>query len=141
MATQQQIEDMMQIAFSAKEKAYSPYSKFRVGAALLGADDKIYSGCNVENGSYGLTICAERTAYTKAVSEGCTKFKAILINTDVQDRFITPCGACRQFGIEFGHFDVICTKPDKSMFKSTTTELLPGGFTPEDLTAPRHPTA
>ncbi|EFA84206.1 cytidine deaminase [Heterostelium album PN500] len=138
MATQEQLNKLFEVANEAKKRAYCKYSNFRVGAALLCEDGTIISGCNVENGSYGLTICAERTAYTKAISEGHTKFKTIVVTTDVEDRFITPCGACRQFGIEFGNFDVYCVKPDlKSFFKSTTSDLLPGSFTPADLDAPR----
>ncbi|GAM25273.1 hypothetical protein SAMD00019534_084480 [Acytostelium subglobosum LB1] len=138
MASQEELNKMIKVASDAKSKAYCPYSHFRVGAALLCEDGTIFSGCNVENGSYGLTICAERTAYTKAVSEGHTKYKAIVVTTDVEDRFITPCGACRQFGIEFGNFEVYCVKPDqKTIHKTSTNELLPGGFGPSDLEAPR----
>eukprot|EP01132_Coremiostelium_polycephalum_P002033 gene2033-2502_t len=135
--SKEQYQQLVQVANKSKEHAYCPYSKFRVGAALLGENGTIYSGCNVENSSYGLTICAERTAYTKAVSEGVTKFKAIVVTTDVEDRFITPCGACRQFGVEFGDFDVYCLKPDGTVFQTSTKKLLPGSFTPEDLEAPR----
>jgi cytidine deaminase len=75
-----QIERLVEKALQAKEHSYSPYSKFRVGCSLLTDDDKIYTGCNVENASYGLTICAERTAICKAVSEGYRKFKAIAVS-------------------------------------------------------------
>ncbi|KAI9204964.1 cytidine deaminase-like protein [Polychytrium aggregatum] len=88
-------------AQQAKAHSYSPYSKFRVGAALLAKSGRIYSGCNVENASYGGCICAERTAFVKAVSEGEREFVAIFISSDLED-FISPCGMCRQFMVEFG---------------------------------------
>ncbi|HBM81251.1 MAG TPA: cytidine deaminase, partial [Clostridiaceae bacterium] len=77
------------------ENAYAPYSKFRVGAALLAKDGRIYTGCNIENASYGVTNCAERTAIFKAVSEGVKDFISIAINSD-SDMFVLPCGVCRQ---------------------------------------------
>ncbi|XP_047385348.1 cytidine deaminase isoform X1 [Sciurus carolinensis] len=80
----------------AKKSAYCPYSRFPVGAALLTRDGRIFSGCNVENASYTLGICAERTAIQKAISEGHKDFKAIAISSNLQDDFISPCGACRQ---------------------------------------------
>jgi len=121
-----------------KEAAYAPYSNFRVGACLMDNNGKLYTGCNVENSSYGLSICAERTAYTKAISEGAARpFKAIAVAADVKDRFIYPCGACRQFGSEFGEHTVILVKPDNSHIVHTTKELLPGGFQPADLLAPK----
>ena len=87
-------------AYKAFENSHSPYSNFKVGAALLTEDGKIYTGCNVENVSYGLTICAERTAAVKAVSEGHKKFKNIAIVSSGGD-YTYPCGACRQFLAEF----------------------------------------
>ncbi|XP_036205576.1 cytidine deaminase isoform X1 [Myotis myotis] len=80
----------------AKKSAYCPYSHFPVGAALLTRDGKIFLGCNIENACYPLGICAERTAIQKAISEGYHDFRAIAVATDVQDDFISPCGACRQ---------------------------------------------
>lgn|GEM_PF-130628 len=91
--------DLINSAIKAKEKAYCPYSKFRVGAAIL-TSDKIFTGSNIENSSYGLTICAERVAIFKAVSEGYKDFKEIAISSDTE-RFIYPCGACRQVLSEF----------------------------------------
>ena len=87
-------------AREARENAYVPYSGFKVGAAVLGELGKIYQGANIENASYGLTICAERVAITKAVSEGEKKLKAILVIGDTPEP-ISPCGACRQFMAEF----------------------------------------
>ncbi|RKJ03524.1 cytidine deaminase, partial [Butyricicoccus sp. 1XD8-22] len=84
----------------AREKAYVPYSKFAVGAALLAEDGKVYLGCNIENAGYSMTNCAERTAFFKAVSEGVTKFKAIAVVADT-DGPCAPCGACRQVMSEF----------------------------------------
>ncbi|MCL2833896.1 MAG: cytidine deaminase [Treponema sp.] len=95
------MEVLYQKAQIAAQAAYVPYSHFRVGAALLGDDNKVYTGCNVENRSYGLTICAERTAVTKAVSEGCRSFKALAIATPDSAVPVGPCGACRQVLSEF----------------------------------------
>jgi cytidine deaminase len=120
-------------AVEAKVNALPPYSNFYVGAALLTTDDKVYTGCNVENSTFGLTLCAERTAIFKAISEGERKFKAIAIASDSQD-YIMPCGACRQ--IIFDHcreIDIICTngKEEYKVFK--TSELLPFAFGDKDL--------
>ncbi|XP_031570664.1 uncharacterized protein LOC116304989 [Actinia tenebrosa] len=117
----------------AKEFAYSPYSKFRVGAALLTHDDLIFNGCNVENASHGLSICAERTAIVKAVSCGSTKFKAIAVTTDMKE-YVTPCGACRQFIAEFGLDIVVYLVSKDSTYHTTTAgDLLPLAFTPQNL--------
>jgi cytidine deaminase len=91
-------EHLIKVAQDMMQRAYAPYSKFLVGAAILGADDVVYSGCNVENQSYGLTICAERTAACKLVSEGCQDIKAVAVATNIG---ASPCGACRQFMSEF----------------------------------------
>ena len=120
-------------ASSAKEKAYAPYSKFRVGCAIITEDDKIFTGCNVENASYGGAICAERTAIVKAVSEGYHKFKAIGVMTDLQEP-ATPCGICRQFIREFGKEIVIyCFGMNGSSLVMTLDEFLPHSFGPEHL--------
>eukprot|EP01137_Pigoraptor_chileana_P022658 Opistho-2@87776 len=121
-------------AHKAKITAYCPYSNFRVGAALLTEDGKIYLGCNVENSSYGLAICAERTAYVKAVSEGHRKFRAIAVATDVQNKYCSPCGACRQFMAEFGlETALYLSKPDLTFQMYTVGDLIPLAFTPEHL--------
>lgn len=102
-------ERLIRAARIAKRKSYSPYSKFRVGSALLTAAGKVFTGCNVENSSYSLTLCAERTALVKAVSEGHRKFKAIAIVADGKE-FVPPCGACRQVLMELAeNIDVILT--------------------------------
>ena len=98
----QVIKQLVDRAIEGRKKAYAPYSKFRVGAAVLGADGKIYSGCNIENASFGLTNCAERTAIFKMVSEGCLKFRALaVVGGDDQPAESGPCGACRQVISEF----------------------------------------
>lgn len=91
---------LLKAARTAARKSYSPYSKFAVGAAVLAEGGKVFTGCNVENASYGLTICAERVAVTKAVSEGCRKFKALAV-VGGQDKPAHPCGACLQVLAEF----------------------------------------
>jgi cytidine deaminase len=94
------IKSLIEIAHLAKENAYAPYSRFRVGAALQTDDGAIFAGCNVENSSYSLTICAERTALFKAVCQAHKKFRAIAIVSDDRN-FLPPCGACRQVLSEF----------------------------------------
>ncbi|XP_002730668.3 putative cytidine deaminase [Saccoglossus kowalevskii] len=118
-----------------KETAYCPYSKFRVGCAVLTEDGKVYAGSNIENASYGLTICAERAALAKAITEGHRKFKAMALTTDLNE-FTTPCGACRQFIVEFGKYDLYMVKPDLS-YEKYKYDLLPMGFGPSDLAAER----
>ncbi|KFD58632.1 hypothetical protein M514_00325 [Trichuris suis] len=120
-------------AVKAKEHSYSPYSKFRVGAAVLCQDDSIATGCNVENCSYGVGVCAEQVAIAKAVSDGHTRFKAIAVSTDCPT-VKTPCGRCRQFLIEFGDMDLYLANKDGSVTQKLTIEsLLPRAFTPRDL--------
>ena len=127
---------LMQLAEKARENAYAPYSHFRVGAALLCENGKVYTGCNVENVSYGGTICAERTAILKAVSEGERDFTAIAITgakEGEKGEFCAPCGVCRQFLAEFcrGETDVILGSTEKlSVYK--LSELLPLGFSLPD---------
>ncbi|XP_043917707.1 cytidine deaminase-like [Protopterus annectens] len=121
-------------SLEAKEKSYSPYSRFRVGAALMTQDGKIFTGCNVENAVYPLGICAEQTAIVKAVSEGYRSFKAIAISSDSEGQFISPCGSCRQTMREFGkEWNVFLSKPDGSYKKMTVDELLPASFGPDCL--------
>ncbi len=118
---------LMSLALSAKEKAYAPFSNFKVGAALLTESGEIYTGVNVENSSYGLTICAERTAAVKAVSEGQKIFKAIAIASDSETP-ASPCGACRQFLWEFGDFPVILVSSKGNVKEYMLSELIPEGF-------------
>ncbi|XP_054427418.1 cytidine deaminase [Pteronotus mesoamericanus] len=128
------VQKLVLSSHEAKKFAYCPYSHFPVGAAVLTRDGKIFSGCNVENACYPLGICAERTAIQKAVSEGYKEFRAIAIASDLQDDFISPCGACRQVMREFGtNWDVYMTKPDGTYLLRTVQELLPASFGPKDL--------
>ncbi|XP_043086311.1 cytidine deaminase-like [Puntigrus tetrazona] len=119
-------KELVRKSQEAKEQAYCPYSKFRVGAAVLTSDGKVFTGCNVENASYPLGLCAERTAISKAVSEGYTGFKAIAIASDLKDSFISPCGACRQFMREVirSQWEVYMSKSDGSHELMTVEELL-----------------
>jgi cytidine deaminase len=120
-------------ATEAKTKALPTYSNFHVGAALLTDDDKIYTGCNIESSSYSLTICAERTAIFKAISEGERKFKAIAVAGDTED-FISPCGACRQIISDLcGDIDIIMVNSKSETKVMTTSELLPLAFSDKDL--------
>ena len=120
-------------ALLARRFSHSPYSHFRVGAAVLTSTGKVFTGCNVENSSYSLTICAERTALFKAVSEGHKKFKAIAIASD-ENGFTPPCGACRQVIIELaGNIDVILTKKNGETKIIPMKELLPLAFTKKNL--------
>ena len=115
-------------AQAARRKAYAPYSKFHVGAALLSKSGKVYTGCNVENASYGLTICAERVAITKAVSEGHRQFQAIAVIAPSTS--LSPCGACRQVLAEFGELVVVCADSrNTAKFRLyLLSELLPHAF-------------
>lgn len=120
-------------AIEAKKLAMAPYSSFRVGSALLTDDDRIYSGCNIESSSYSLTICAERTAIFKAISEGDRKFKAIAIASDADDH-ISPCGACRQVISDLcGNIDVIMLNKKGEKKINKVSELLPYAFSDKDL--------
>lgn len=129
-----QISSLIQTSRDAMKAAYCPYSKFPVGAALLTADGTVFTGCNVENASYGLTVCAERIAIFKAVSEGHRKYKAMAISTDMATEWASPCGACRQVLLEFGpDYPIYLSKPDLSYVTMTPIELLPLGFSPDKL--------
>lgn len=121
--------ELMQAASAACENAYAPYSGFKVGAALLTADGRIFTGCNVENSSYGAAICAERTAAVRAVSEGCVKFSAIAV-TNSKGGLTYPCGICRQFLSEFADesFRVILKDDMGHISSYTLSELMPFGF-------------
>ena len=115
---------LIEDAKSARLRAYAPYSRFRVGAALLGKGWRVFQGCNVENLSYGLTICAERNALVQAVAAGVTEFEAIAVVADTRHP-ISPCGACRQFMAEFGDFRVLSVNLQGDVFESTVGDLLP----------------
>jgi cytidine deaminase len=120
-------------AVKAKSKAHPPYSHFHVGAALLTQDNKIYLGANIENSSYSLTICAERTAVFNAYLEGERKFKAMAITSDATD-FCPPCGACRQVISDLcGNIDIVLINQKKETKVLKLSELLPFAFGEKDL--------
>ena len=125
---------LSKLAIDARENAYVPYSKFKVGAAVITVDGSIYTGCNIENASYGATNCAERTAIFKAVSEGHKKIKAIAVVGDMSTNTY-PCGICRQVIVEFATEDIqiILVKNEEEYVVKTMEEILPGAFTKEDL--------
>lgn len=122
-------------ALEAREKAYVPYSKFKVGSAVLFESGDIYTGCNIENASYGATNCAERTAIFKGVSEGNKIIKAIAIVGDIRT-FTMPCGLCRQVMSEFiedNNTPIILVKNRNEYIIKTFDEVMPGSFTKKDL--------
>lgn len=129
------IQALIAQAIEARKKAYAPYSNFQVGAAVLTKNNEVFLGCNIENASYGLTNCAERTAIFKAVSEGEKEIKAIVIVGDT-DGPISPCGACRQVMAEFcdENTKIILTNLKGDSVDTTINELLPGFFSSKDLT-------
>lgn len=126
-------EKLIGLAMEAMEKAYAPYSGFRVGAALLCADGTVYQGCNIENAAFSPTNCAERTAFFKAVSEGHRAFSALAVcggkDGQITD-FCPPCGVCRQVIREFckDDFLVYIAGPDGQYLTRTFTQLLPDSF-------------
>lgn len=130
--TELEIQKLMDCAIKARENAYSPYSHFSVGAALLCEDGNLYKGCNIENASYGLTNCAERTAIFKAVSEGHIKFKALAVVADTE-RPCAPCGACRQVMAEFKIPLIIMGNLMGNIKIVTIEELLPFSFSECDI--------
>lgn len=132
--TELEIQKLMDCAIKARENAYSPYSHFAVGAALLCEDGTLYEGCNIENASYGLTNCAERTAIFKAVSEGYIKFKALAVVADTEGP-CAPCGACRQVMAEFKIPLIIMGNLMGNIKIVTIEELLPFSFSECDVTA------
>ncbi|MBM7651675.1 cytidine deaminase [Neobacillus cucumis] len=130
------IEQLMEEAKIAREKAYVPYSKFKVGAALLTTNGKVYHGCNIENAAYSMCNCAERTALFKAYSEGDRDFQMMAVVAET-DRPCSPCGACRQVISELCPSDmkIILTNLKGDVQELTVAELLPGAFSSEDLHA------
>ncbi|MBI4670953.1 MAG: cytidine deaminase [Chloroflexi bacterium] len=124
---------LLELAAQARELAYAPYSNYQVGAAVVGKSGKIYTGCNIENASYGLTVCAERNAIFKGVTEGEKEFVALaVVTTNVG----SPCGACRQVASEFmqPNTPVILSDDRLEKFRIfSLADLLPDGFTPQRL--------
>jgi cytidine deaminase len=131
--------ELVRRARAARRNSHSPYSGFRVGAALLASNGKIYTGCNVEISTYALTLCAERTAAFKARSEGVKSFRAIAIATDAQE-LISPCGACRQVLMDLcGDIDVILAGPRGACSVFRLSDLLPMAFGPGNLSRHKKP--
>ncbi|MFT7668660.1 MAG: cytidine deaminase [Planctomycetota bacterium] len=126
-------EVLLDAARAALANAHSPYSGVRVGATLVDTEGRLYSGCNVENASYGLTICAERNAIGRAVAEGASQLVAVVIATNLE-KLLMPCGACRQVLSEFApNLIVLCAGMDGNWMARGLEELLPDAFAPEDL--------
>lgn len=126
--------DIIEKAIQAKEKAYCPYSNFKVGACLLTKSGKTFTGCNIENAAYSPSVCAERTAIFKAVSEGEREFVAIAIVGSEQNDYSSPCGVCRQVMAEFNpNLDVVLIKTKDDYKIKKLHELLPGFFGPKNL--------
>jgi len=127
-------------AITALQRAYAPYSGYPVGAAVLADDGRVYTGCNIENAVYPLTICAERVAITKAISEGAQRILAVAVATANGG---TPCGACRQVMQEFGApaMPVFIARTDGSYRQRTLEALLPEGFSAADLAEGQHSAA
>lgn len=126
------MNELIRAARAALANAYAPYSHFRVGAAVLGVSGKIYAGCNVENASYGLTVCAERTAIFKAVSEGEDRLTYLAVIADTPNP-ASPCGACRQVMAEFGIDKVLMCNTKGQQRIVSLAELLPDAFDSTDL--------
>lgn len=130
----EQKQQLIRQALAAREKAYAPYSNFLVGAALLAADGRVFTGCNIENAAFSPTCCAERTALFKAVSEGATRFTDIAIvgarRGEVNTLVTSPCGVCRQALYEFGgdELNMIMAKTPDDFIERSLGELLPLGF-------------
>ena len=120
-------QELLNAALSARERAYAPYSKFMVGAAVMANSGKIYTGCNIENASYGLTVCAERNALFSAVGAGEREFTALCVVGDTEAP-ISPCGACRQVMAEFKVPRIILANLKGDVKEYTLEELLPYGF-------------
>jgi len=134
--SEQQKSQLLVTAKEAMKYAYAPYSGFSVGAAVLTAEGRVYSGCNIENASFGATNCAERTAIFKAVSEGCSSISKIAVVCS-SGHYAYPCGICRQVIAEFATDDmiVILEDSDKGILELPFKEFLPAAFTGKDIVA------
>ena len=125
-------EELIKLAFEAREKSYAPYSNWKVGAALLTKTGKVYLGCNIENSGFTATVCAERTAFFKAISEGVYDFEKIaIVGGDAREGskgYCTPCGVCRQVMSEFcdpDEFILLCAKSEEDYKQFTLRQMLP----------------
>lgn len=127
-------EELIVKAKEARMLAYAPYSKFKVGAALLGKNGRVYTGCNIENAAYGATNCAERTAIFKAVSEGVREFSALAVVADTSQP-VSPCGVCRQVLAEFfgREVPIFLSNLRGDTVETCIDKLLPGAFSAQDL--------
>lgn len=131
---------LIELALRARENSYCPYSGYSVGAALLAADGRVFTGCNIENAGYSPTLCAERAAMAAAVSAGVRAFAMLAVAGGPQGKapetYFWPCGVCRQWLAEFcsPHFPVLCAKSAEDFQESTLRELLPHAFSPATLT-------
>ena len=126
-------KELIKLALEAREKSYSPYSNFKVGAAILTKSGKVFTGCNIESASYTPTICAERTALSKCVSEGYTDIEKVAVVGSLE-KISYPCGVCRQFLREFGSDITIISATSVDNFTEyKLNDLLPNSFGPEDL--------
>ena len=133
--TQQEIDRLLDLAEEARDHSYAPYSKYNVGAALLTADGQVYQGCNIENAGFTPTVCAERTAFFKAIYDGHRAFRAIAVIATGEEMGF-PCGVCRQVMAEFcdGDFLIITANRDRTKVDVSPFEtLLPHSFGPKDL--------
>ena len=133
--TQQEIDRLLDLAEEARDHSYAPYSKYNVGAALLTADGQVYQGCNIENAGFTPTVCAERTAFFKAVYDGHRAFQAIAVIATGEEMGF-PCGVCRQVMAEFCDKDFIIITANKDRTKVDVSDfetLLPHSFGPKDL--------
>lgn len=128
------IKELINKAIQAREKSYSPYSNFKVGASVMGESGKIYSGCNIENAAYSPTICAERVAIFKAISNGEREIKKIALIGST-DSFTYPCGVCRQVMIEFASddFEIIVAKNIEEYVSYSLDDLMPNSFRARDM--------
>lgn len=126
------MQELLEQALLVREKAYAPYSKFKVGAAVRGGSGHIHTGCNVENASYGLTSCAERNAIYQAIAQGEQNLREILVLADTKEP-VVPCGACRQVMQEFGITVVYRANINGLLVCNTLEELLPLGFKKTDM--------
>jgi cytidine deaminase len=137
--TLEEKKDLIKMAQAARKFAYTPYSDFKVGAALRSKDGRIFTGCNIENASFTPTVCAERTALFKAVSEGVTEFTDIAIvgakTGEINKQITSPCGVCRQALFEFGgkNLNVILAKTEDDFIEEDLDTLLPYGFGPSNV--------
>ena len=124
-------KDLIQSAITARQQAYAPYSKFKVGAAVETDDGRVFTGCNVENASYGLTICAERNALAAAINAGARKFTRMVITSG---NGVMPCGACRQVIWELcGNIPILLVDDNGHTAATSSERLLPNAFSPGDL--------